>query len=109
MRGRSTLGFRAQGRKCSAYCPVVGDVKALKVRLQGGMFSIPCTTDTVITLTFGQAAFQIDPRDMLFQPMTNNLMGQCISSLSAGNIVDDQTWLLGGESMSTAHRHMPSQ
>ena len=67
-------------------------------RLQGGMFSIPCTTDTAVTLTFGQAAFQIDPRDMLFQPMTNDLTGQCISSLSAGNIVDDQTWLLGGQS-----------
>lgn len=76
---------------------VASDVLA-NGRLQGGMFSVPCTTDTAVTLTFGQAAFQIDPRDMLFQPMTNDLTGQCISSLSAGNIVDDQTWLLGGQS-----------
>lgn len=61
------------------------------------MFSIPCTTDAVITMTFGFAAFQIDVRDMLFQPLTDDPEGQCISALSAGTVVDAQTWLLGGE------------
>jgi hypothetical protein len=61
------------------------------------MFSIPCTTDAVVALIFGGAAFQIDVRDLLFAPLTNNLAGQCISTLSAGTVVDDQTWLLGGE------------
>ena len=65
--------------------------------LEGGMFSIPCTTDAVVTMTFGNAAFQIDARDLVFQPIGNSPTGQCISSVSSGTITDAQTWLLGGE------------
>ncbi|KAK6905569.1 hypothetical protein I203_106399 [Kwoniella mangroviensis CBS 8507] len=61
----------------------------------GGMFSIPCTIDQEITMTFGNVAFQIDVRDLLFQPLSNDLTGDCLSSLSAGTIKDDVTWLLG--------------
>lgn len=76
-----------------------GSELSLMIRLSNGMFSIPCTTDAVITMTFGAAAFQIDIRDMLFQPLTNNVKGQCISSLSAGTVTDATTWLLGGQSV----------
>nr|XP_019049096.1 endopeptidase [Kwoniella bestiolae CBS 10118]OCF28026.1 endopeptidase [Kwoniella bestiolae CBS 10118] len=61
----------------------------------GGMFSIPCTIDQEITMTFGNVAFQIDVRDLLFQPLSADLTGDCLSSLSAGTIKDDVTWLLG--------------
>ncbi|WWC99551.1 hypothetical protein V866_006455 [Kwoniella sp. B9012] len=61
----------------------------------GGMFSIPCTIDQEITMTFGNVAFQIDVRDLLFQPLSDDLTGDCLSSLSAGTIKDDVTWLLG--------------
>ncbi|TYJ53726.1 hypothetical protein B9479_005633 [Cryptococcus floricola] len=61
----------------------------------GGMFSIPCTTNQAVSMTFGNVAFNIDARDMIFQPLTNDLTGDCLSSLSAGTIKDDDTWLLG--------------
>ncbi|OWT41054.1 endopeptidase [Cryptococcus neoformans Bt1] len=60
-----------------------------------GMFSIPCTIEQVVTMTFGNVAFQIDVRDLIFQPITNDLHGNCVSSLSAGTIKNGDTWLLG--------------
>lgn len=82
-----------------------------------GMFSIPCTIEQVVTMTFGNVAFQyvsllsflnvsfsrenltqtfrIDVRDLIFQPITNNSRGRCVSSLSAGTIKNGDTWLLG--------------
>ncbi|EIW72675.1 hypothetical protein TREMEDRAFT_66993 [Tremella mesenterica DSM 1558] len=61
-----------------------------------GMFSIPCTTDAVVEMTFGNVAFQIDPRDLIFQPLNNaDPTGQCLSSVMAGTVTDDQTWLMG--------------
>lgn len=82
-----------------------------------GMFSIPCTIEQVVTMTFGNVAFQyvsllsflnvsfsrenltqtfrIDVRDLIFQPITNNSRGSCVSSLSAGTIKNGDTWLLG--------------
>ncbi|RSH85382.1 hypothetical protein EHS25_004778 [Saitozyma podzolica] len=77
------------------------DAQAFHAQIQGaqsagnGMFTIPCTTNAVVTMTFGNAAFQIDPRDLLFQPVSNDLTGDCISAVSAGTVTDDQTWLLG--------------
>ncbi|WVQ85443.1 hypothetical protein IAT38_007608 [Cryptococcus sp. DSM 104549] len=63
--------------------------------LGNGMFSIPCTLNQEVTMTFGSVAFQLDVRDLIFQPLTNDLTGDCLSSLSAGTIKDDVTWLLG--------------
>ncbi|WVN90263.1 uncharacterized protein L203_105499 [Cryptococcus depauperatus CBS 7841] len=60
-----------------------------------GMFSVPCTINQMVTMTFGKIAFQIDVRDLIFQPLTPDLKGECLSSLSAGTIKDDVTWLLG--------------
>ncbi|WVO19794.1 uncharacterized protein IAS62_001084 [Cryptococcus decagattii] len=60
-----------------------------------GMFSIPCTIEQVVTMTFGNVAFQIDVRDLIFQPITNDSRGSCVSSLSAGTIKNGDTWLLG--------------
>ncbi|ORX34252.1 aspartic peptidase domain-containing protein [Kockovaella imperatae] len=63
--------------------------------LGNGMYSIPCTTEAKVFFQFGNAAFQMDVQDLLFQPTTSDLTGQCVSSLSAGTVTDDQTWLLG--------------
>ncbi|ORY29022.1 aspartic peptidase domain-containing protein [Naematelia encephala] len=77
------------------------DAIAFHAQIQGaqasanGMFTIPCTSEAAITMTFGDTAFQIDARDLIFQPVSNDLQGDCISSLSSGTVVDDVTWLLG--------------
>lgn len=39
--------------------------------------------------------FRIDVRDLIFQPITDDLRGNCVSSLSAGTIKNGDTWLLG--------------
>ena len=60
---------------------------------QGG-YIIPCTTTTVVSLTFGGQDFEIDPRDLLFAPVDpNDLQGDCISSISAGQISGPLEWL----------------
>ena len=77
------------------------DAAAFHAQIQGskslgnGMFSIPCTTNAQVFMTFGSAAFQVDVRDLLFQPVSSSLTGDCVSALSAGTVTDDQTWLLG--------------
>ncbi|RSH92580.1 hypothetical protein EHS25_008025 [Saitozyma podzolica] len=79
----------------------IADADAFHAQIQGaqsagsGMYTIPCTTTATVTMTFGNAAFQIDPRDLLFEPTSNDLTGDCISAVSAGTVTDDQTWLLG--------------
>lgn len=61
---------------------------------QGG-FLIPCTTSTQVALTFGKQTFPIDPRDLLFAPVNNNLAGMCQSSISSGQIGGATEWLVG--------------
>ncbi|KAK4684672.1 hypothetical protein P7C73_g5497, partial [Tremellales sp. Uapishka_1] len=62
---------------------------------QGG-FTIPCTTNAQVTMTFGSVAFQIDARDLIFTPVNaNEPTGDCQSSISTGTVTDDVTWLLG--------------
>lgn len=53
---------------------------------QGG-FTIPCTTNSSVSLKFAGQDFAIEPVDLLFAPVDpNNLQGDCISSISSGNI-----------------------
>ena len=60
---------------------------------QGG-FTIRCTTNTVVSLAFGGKAFDINPVDLLFTPVDpNNLQGDCISGISAGQVGGPQQWL----------------
>ena len=61
---------------------------------QGG-YTIPCTTNTSIALTFGGHAFAIDPQDLLFAPVDpNDLTGECVSGISAGEIGGADEWLV---------------
>jgi hypothetical protein len=63
-------------------------------------FTIPCKTTTVVSLTFGRRAFDIDPRDLSFIPVdTQN--ERCISGFAAtnlggtGNGSASTQWLVG--------------
>ncbi|TKY85697.1 hypothetical protein EX895_005237 [Sporisorium graminicola] len=78
------------------------DADALHAKIQGsksdgqGGYTIPCTTTSQVAFTFGGKVFPIDTRDMLFLPAdSNNLEGDCVSSVSAGNVGQNNEWLVG--------------
>lgn len=61
---------------------------------QGG-YTIPCTSNTSIALGFGGSQFAINPVDLLFTPVDpNDLTGDCVSGISAGEIDGATTWLV---------------
>ena len=59
-------------------------------------FTVPCNTQTTVSLTFGGRAFDIDPRDLAFAPVNGNNFkaGDCISGISAGDIGGADQWLV---------------
>ncbi|SNX84309.1 related to extracellular aspartic proteinase [Melanopsichium pennsylvanicum] len=62
---------------------------------QGG-YTIPCTTTKQVAFKFGGVVFPIDSRDMLFLPVdANDLKGECVSAISAGNVGQANEWLVG--------------
>ncbi|KDQ57236.1 hypothetical protein JAAARDRAFT_178857 [Jaapia argillacea MUCL 33604] len=70
---------------------------------QGG-FTIPCTTTTVVSLSFGGTVFTIDPRDLAFAPVNNNdLTGTCVSGISSGQIGGATEWLVGDVFLKNAY------
>jgi predicted aspartyl protease len=61
-----------------------------------GSFTVPCTTNASLALTFGNRAFAIDPRDIAFLPVDPNQPdGACLSGISAGNVDGANVWLAG--------------
>lgn len=77
------------------------DAQAVHAAIQGakadgqGGFTVPCTTQASVALTFGGQAFAIDPRDLAFQPVdANNPNGDCVSGISSGNIGGATEWLV---------------
>lgn len=61
---------------------------------QGG-FTVPCTTNASVALSFGGTSFAIDPRDIAFQPVDPaDPTGDCISGIAAGNIGGATEWLV---------------
>ena len=61
---------------------------------QGG-FTIPCTTNASVALTFSGQTFAIDPRDLLFAPVDpTDLTGDCVSGISSGEIGGATEWLV---------------
>ncbi|EJU04655.1 acid protease [Dacryopinax primogenitus] len=70
---------------------------------QGG-FTIPCTTNASVALTFGGTAFNIDTRDILFAPVDpNNVQGDCVSGISSGEIGGAKEWLVGDVFLKNAY------
>ncbi|GAA5917642.1 hypothetical protein JCM5296_004228 [Sporobolomyces johnsonii] len=61
---------------------------------QGG-FTLPCTTNATLSLTFGGKAFPLQSSDLTFLPVTTNLKGDCVSSISSGTIGGANEWLVG--------------
>ncbi|KAF8274739.1 aspartic peptidase domain-containing protein [Lactarius quietus] len=56
--------------------------------LDTGGFTVPCTTNASLALTFGGRAFTIDPKDITFVPVNaNDLNGDCVSGISSGQVV----------------------
>lgn len=77
------------------------DAQAVHNAIQGakpdgqGGFTVPCTTQASVALTFGGKTFAIDPRDLAFQPVdANNPTGDCVSGISSGNIGGATEWLV---------------
>ncbi|KAH9810845.1 aspartic peptidase A1 [Melampsora americana] len=60
-----------------------------------GRYTIPCTTKTIVSLSFGGISWDIKPVDLTFQPVSENLEGKCISAISAGTIGGSKQWLIG--------------
>ncbi|KAI0951080.1 hypothetical protein AcW1_008216 [Taiwanofungus camphoratus] len=70
---------------------------------QGG-FTIPCTTNASVALTFGGQSFAIDTQDLLFSPVDpNNLQGDCVSGISSGQVGAATEWLLGDVFLKNAY------
>jgi hypothetical protein len=70
---------------------------------QGG-FTVPCTTNASVAITFGGTNFAIDPRDITFSPVNpNDLQGDCVSGISAGEIDGETTWLVGDVFLKNAY------
>lgn len=69
---------------------------------QGG-FTIPCNTTTQVSLKFGTQAFNIDPRDLAFAPVSNDPNGDCLSGISSGNVGGANEWLVGDVFLKNAY------
>jgi hypothetical protein len=69
---------------------------------QGG-FTVPCTTNASIALTFGGQSFAIDARDIAFLPVSNDLTGDCTAGVSSGQIGGATEWLVGDVFLKNAY------
>lgn len=71
---------------------------------QGG-FTVPCTFNQSVALTFAGAAFAIDPRDIATQPVNaNDPTGDCVSGISGGSFgTSDTEWLVGDVFLKNAY------
>jgi len=62
---------------------------------QGG-FTIPCTGNATVALTFAGISFSIDPRDIAVQPVDpTNPQGTCVSGIVSGTVGGATEWLAG--------------
>ena len=69
-----------------------------------GTFTVPCTTNSSLALTFGKQAFPIQPQDITFLPVnTSNPTGDCVSGISAGEVNGENTWLVGDVFLKNAY------
>ncbi|KAK0450070.1 acid protease [Armillaria borealis] len=69
-----------------------------------GSFTIPCTANTSVALTFGGQEFAIDARDLAFTPVdANDPTGDCVSGISSGNVGADNEWLVGDVFLKNAY------
>jgi hypothetical protein len=89
----------------------VDDATAVHNLIQGsttdgnGQFTVPCTFNQTVALTFGGTVFNIDPSDIAFQPVNaNDPTGDCISGISGGSFgTSDTEWLVGDVFLKNAY------
>jgi len=63
-----------------------------------GGFTVPCTTKSTVSFTFGSGVFTIDPRDLVTAPVNDDdPTGDCVSGIVADTESDDgpTQWLVG--------------
>jgi len=69
-----------------------------------GTFSVPCTTNSSLALTFGQKSFAIDPRDIAVTPLDQtNPQGDCASGITSGQVGGANEWLAGDVFLKNAY------
>ncbi|KAG6832820.1 hypothetical protein H0H92_009439 [Tricholoma furcatifolium] len=69
-----------------------------------GSFTVPCTTNVSVALSFGGSSFSIDPRDIAFTPVdASDPTGDCISGISSGEIGAATEWLVGDVFLKNAY------
>ena len=74
------------------------------VENRDGTFTIPCTTNASVALTFGGQSFAIDPRDIVFAAVDpNNPTGNCISGITTGQLGGQTQWLVGDVFLKNAY------
>jgi hypothetical protein len=74
---------------------------------QGG-FTVPCTMNDSVALSFNGQTFAIDPRDIAFLPVDDNdPTGTCISGISSGQIGGATEWLVGDVFLSMSSKLFP--
>ncbi|KIJ66675.1 hypothetical protein HYDPIDRAFT_85493 [Hydnomerulius pinastri MD-312] len=66
--------------------------------------TIPCTSTASLALTFGNASFAIDPRDMAVLPVDlNNPTGDCTAGIQPQQIGAATEWLVGDVFLKNAY------
>ncbi|KAF8442420.1 acid protease [Boletus edulis BED1] len=66
--------------------------------------TIPCTTKTSLALSFGNASFAIDPRDLAVLPIDpNNPTGTCTAGIQPQQIGTATEWLVGDVFLKNAY------
>ncbi|EGN99098.1 hypothetical protein SERLA73DRAFT_160630 [Serpula lacrymans var. lacrymans S7.3] len=69
-----------------------------------GTCTVPCTMNSSLALTFGGAAFAIDPSDITVLPMDlNDPTGTCMSGIQAGSVGGADEWLVGDVFLKNAY------
>ncbi|KAG2157952.1 acid protease [Suillus bovinus] len=66
--------------------------------------TIPCTSNASLALSFGNASFAIDPRDMAVLPVDiNDPTGDCTAGIQPGTIGTNTEWLVGDVFLKNAY------
>jgi len=66
--------------------------------------TIPCTSTASLALSFGNASFAIDPRDLAVLPVdVNNVTGDCTAGIQPQQIGGATEWLVGDVFLKNAY------
>lgn len=70
---------------------------------QGG-FTVPCTTNASVALTYAGQSFTIESQDLAFQPVdSKDPQGTCVSGIASGTVGSANQWLVGDTFLKNAY------